>query len=110
MTSLPAPFPIGLPPAASTRMLWLRRALIVGLALVLLAGLGAALRLGTYLGQPFPGFALFWRKEYKLLTVGWMTPPHWSGIVAGMKVNDRILCINGYAPSPDSPNYGLDPR
>jgi signal transduction histidine kinase len=88
----------------------LLRAIITVMILILFAGVGAAARLATYLGQPTPGFALFWRKEYKLFIVGWMTPPHWSGITAGLKVNDRILCINGYMPSPDSVIYGLDPR
>ena len=27
-----------------------------------------------------------------------------------MRVNDRILCIDGYQPSPDSAIYGLEPR
>ena len=78
--------------------------------LSLFFGLLGALRLGFSLGEPFPGFMLLWRKEYKLLTVSWTTPPNWSGPDAGMRINDRILCINGYMPRPDTPVYGLDPR
>ena len=87
-----------------------RKGLATLMLLSLLLGLLSALRLGFSLGEPFPGFVLLWRKEYKLLTVSWTTPPNWSGPDAGMRINDRILCINGYMPRPDTPVYGLDPR
>jgi signal transduction histidine kinase len=87
-----------------------RRALPFLLLLTLLGGLLGVYRWGVSLGEPFPGFVLLWRKEYKLFTVSWVTPPHWSGPAAGMKVNDRILCINDYVPSPTSVVYGLEPR
>jgi hypothetical protein len=75
---------------------------------VLLLGIGGGVRLALYVGQPFPGFAFMWRKESKLLTVSWTTPSHWHAIATGqLKINDRILCINGYQPSPDSPIYGV---
>ena len=47
----------------------LRRVLPWAMAAVLLAGVGAGARLAVSLGQPFPGFALMWRKELKLLVV-----------------------------------------
>jgi signal transduction histidine kinase len=86
----------------------LQRVLPWAMAAVLLAGVGGGARLAVSLGQPFPGFALMWRKELKLLVVSNVTPPYWPGIVAGMRVNDRILCIDGYMPSPESAVYGLD--
>lgn len=87
----------------------LRRVLPVAMLIVLLLGLGGGVRMAFYVGQPFPGFALMWRKESKLLTVSWTTPSHWPAIATGqMRINDRILCIDGYHPSPDSPIYGLE--
>ena len=91
-------------------MRMLRRALPVAMLVVLLAGAGGGVRLALSLGQPFPGFAMMWRKELKLYTVSYYTPPHWPGLVAGMEINDRILCIDGYHPNPDAVVYGLDPR
>jgi len=99
------------PPASSWLRHLVRRWLLPAVMLLtFLFGLLGAVRLGSSLGEPFPGFMLLWRKEYKLLTVSSLTPPNWSGPGAGMKINDRILCINGYSPKPDSPVYGLDPR
>ncbi len=91
----------------------LRRFLPVLMLLSLLMGLLGALRLGLSLDEPFPGLVLLWRKEYKLYTVSWVTPPNWRGPEAGMMINDRILCIadtQPYVISPTSPVYGLDPR
>lgn len=89
----------------------LRRALPVLMIVMLAGGLLGGARLIPALGQPFPGVALMWRKELKLLVVSWATPPHWPGLDPGrLRVNDRVLCIDGYHPSPDSVVYGLDPR
>ena len=87
-----------------------RRGMPTLVLLTLLGGVLGLYRWGLSIGEPFPGFVLQWRKEYKLFTVGWVTPPYWSGPAAGLKVNDRILCINDYLPSPESVVYGLDPR
>ena len=79
--------------------------------IVLLLGLGGGVRMGLSLGQPLPGFVLMWRKDLKMLVVSWATPAHWPALATGqMRVNDRILCIDGYQPSPDSAIYGLEPR
>jgi len=79
--------------------------------LMLLGGFLGGVRLALALGQPFPGVSLMWRKELKLLAVSWATPSDWPGLDPGkLQVNDRILCIDGYQPSPDSVVYGLDPR
>ncbi len=86
----------------------LRRMLPWAMAAVLLASVGAGARLAVSLGQPFPGFALMWRKELKLLVVSNVTPPYWPGIAAGLRVNDRIRCVDGYLPSPESAVYGLE--
>jgi signal transduction histidine kinase len=88
----------------------LRRVLPLAMGLVLLAGIGGGVRLALSLGQPFPGLALMWRKELKLYTVGLTTSPDWPGLAAGMEINDRILCIDGYHPAPEALVYGLDPR
>ncbi len=87
---------------------WLRRLLPWVMIAVFLAGLGGGLRLAVSLGQPFPGFALMWRKELKLLVVSNVTLPYWPGIAAGMQINDRIRCVDGYMPSPEATVYGLD--
>lgn len=94
-------------PSASRMLYWLRRLIPVFMGLVIFAGIGAGLRLASYLGEPFAGFPFIWRKEYKLYTVGWMTPSYWSGMHAGLRVNDRILCINAYTPK-FTEIYGLD--
>jgi signal transduction histidine kinase len=89
----------------------LRRGLPVAMLIVLLLGLVGGLRMGLALGQPLPGFVLMWRKDLKMLVVSWATPPHWPALATGqMEVNDRILCIDGYHPSPNSIIYGLEPR
>lgn len=89
----------------------LRRALPLLMLLMLLGGIVGGIRLTLALGQPFPGVSLMWRKELKLLAVGWATPSDWPGLGPDkLQVNDRILCIGGYQPSPDSVVYGLDPR
>ena len=49
-----------LPPTPVLRLL--QRVLPWAMAAVLLAGLGGGVRLAASLGQPFPGFALMWRK------------------------------------------------
>jgi signal transduction histidine kinase len=79
------------------------------MGLIILSYLGAFLRLALYLGQPFPNVALFWRKEIKMYTIG-STPSHWPGIAAGLQINDRILCIDGFHPKPSAPVYAPDPR
>ena len=89
----------------------LRHALPVLMLMMLTIGLAGGARLVLALGQPFPGVTLMWRKELKLLVVSWVTPPHWPGLDPGrLQVNDRVLCIEGYHPSPESPVYGLDSR
>jgi signal transduction histidine kinase len=106
-TSIPSPAGPVLRPDMPLVRRWLAPGLIL---LTLLGGLLGAVRLGFSLGEPFPGFVLLWRKEFKLLSVSFVTPPNWSGPAAGMWINDRILCMDGYSPKPDSPVYGLDPR
>jgi signal transduction histidine kinase len=76
----------------------------------LLIGLGGAARLALALGEPIPGFGIQWRKELKLYTVSWMTPTYWDSMTAGVRINDRILCMDGYHPSPTSAVYGLEER
>lgn len=78
-------------------------------AYILIAGLGGAVRLAAYLGQPFAGVVIVWRKEIKIFVVGWQTPDNWPGIKSDLSINDRILCVNGYRPNTDSPLYALDP-
>ena len=80
------------------------------LLVVFLVSIGAGVRLGLSLGRPFPGFAMMWRKEFKMYTVSYATPPHWSGLAAGVEIGDRILCIDGYQPNPEAVIYGVDPR
>lgn len=89
----------------------LRHALPVLMLLMLTIGLAGGVRLVLALGHPYPGVTLMWRKELKLLVVSWATPSHWPGLDPGrLQVNDRVLCIEGYHPSPESPVYGLDSR
>ncbi|MCP4540832.1 MAG: hypothetical protein GY832_27150 [Chloroflexi bacterium] len=89
----------------------LRWILPVLMPLMLLGGILEGIGLALILDQPFPGIVMMWRKELKLLTVSWATPAHWPGIGSDkLQINDRILCIDGYHPNPDSPIYGLDPR
>jgi len=78
-------------PETESRRHLLQRILPVAMVLVLLFGISGGARLALSLEQPFPGFALLWRKELKMLTVGYLTPNYWSGIRAGMRLNDRIL-------------------
>jgi signal transduction histidine kinase len=100
-SAFPAPA-LAWPPRLFRR--WLPLLMLLSLA----GGLLGAYRLALSLGEPFPGFVLLWRKEYRVFTVSWVTPPYWSGPVAGVMINDRILCIDGYTPNPGV--YGLDPR
>lgn len=86
-----------------------RHLLPILMGVVVVAYVGAFARLALSLGELFPGVTLQWRKELKMLTVG-PTPALWPGISAGLQTNDRILCIGGYRPNPDSLVYGLDPR
>ena len=79
-------------------------------ALSILAGSGGVVQLVRYVGQPFPGAVMMWRAEHKMLTISWVTPTHWSGLLSGLQVDDKILCIENYNPSPDSQVYGLDPQ
>jgi signal transduction histidine kinase len=99
-----------LPAHHKTAVQPLRGWVLMLMLLTLFGGLLGAFRLGLSLGEPFPGFVLLWRKEFKLFTVSYATPPNWSGPSAGMRINDRILCIEGYSPKPDAAVYGLDPR
>ncbi len=79
--------------------------------LMLLGGLLGGVRLALSLGQPFPGVALMWRKELNLLSVDWTTPSDWPGLGPDkLQVNDRILCIDGYYPSPYRDDHGPDPH
>lgn len=80
--------------------------------LMLLGGILGGVRLALSLGQPFPGVALMWRKEFKLLSVDWTTPSGWPGLGPGkLQVNDLILCIDGHRPGTDSGDtYAPDPR
>lgn len=88
----------------------LRRMLPLAMFTVLLFSIGGAVRLGLSLGQPFSGVVISWRKDFKLYVVNTSTPAYWPGLTAGLKINDRILCINGFTPNPDSVVYGLMPR
>ncbi len=88
----------------------LRYLLPAALLAVLLVSIGAGVRLGLSLGEPFPGIAMMWRKEFKMYTVSYATPPHWSGLAAGLEIGDRILCIDGYQPNPEAVIYGVGPR
>jgi signal transduction histidine kinase len=98
-------------PALTLPLRLLQRALPVVMLLILLVGLGGGIHLTLGLGQPVPGVTLTWRKELRLLTVYWTTPPHWPGLGnSKLKINDGILCIDGYRPYPDAEVYGLDPR
>lgn len=75
---------------------------------VLLLGIGGGARLSLALGQPIPGFVMTWRKELKLYAVSYATPSVWAGVAADkLRVNDLILCIDGYHPAPDEASYGL---
>lgn len=86
---------------------FLRRTLPVAMLIVLLAGLGQGVRVGLAIGQPFPGFVMMWRSEIKMYTVSYATPPHWPGLVAGLRLNDHIRCVGGYAPNGDATGYSL---
>lgn len=89
----------------------LRRVLPAAMLVVLLLGIGGGIRLGLALGQPLPGFVMTWRKELKLYTVSYATPPAWPGVaVDKLRVNDLIVCIDGYHPAPDAAVYGLSPE
>ncbi|MBN1315641.1 MAG: hypothetical protein JXA42_09245 [Anaerolineales bacterium] len=87
-----------------------RRLLPAFMGLMIIGGLVGFIRLTLYLGEPFPGFALFWRKEIRLLSVFWNTPSQWPGMEAGMKLDDRILCIDDYCPDPSLDIYGILPQ
>jgi signal transduction histidine kinase len=86
-----------------------RRLLPILMGVVVVAYVGSFARLALSLGELFPGVTLQWRKELKMLTIG-PTPALWPGIGAGLQTNDRVLCIGGYRPNPNSLVYGLDPR
>jgi len=88
----------------------LQVALPAAMLIFVLIGAGGAARLALALGQPIPNFGLQWRKELKLYTVSWMTPAYWESMTAGVQINDRILCMDGYHPSPTSEIYGLEER
>jgi len=95
----------------SPRLLRLAGRCVPALILLsLLGGLLGAYRLAPSLGEPFPGFVVLWRKEYSIYTVSWVTLSNWSGPVAGMRINDRILCMDDYIPGVNSAVYGLNPR
>lgn len=86
----------------------LQRLLPWAMAAVFLSGVGGGVRLAVALGQPQPGFAAMWRKELYMFTVSYVTPPHWPGIAAGMRVNDHLLCIDGYTLPIKSTGQGPD--
>ncbi len=89
----------------------LRHILPAAMLIVLLLGIGGGIRLGLALGQPLPGFVMTWRKELKLYTVSYATPPVWPGVALDkLRVKDLILCIDGYHPAPDEAIYGLSPQ
>lgn len=97
------------PPAPSIFPLrLLSRILPWAMLIVLVVGVGGGLRLAASLGQPFPGFALMWRTELNLFVVSSVTPPYWPGMEAGMRVNDRIHCLDGYSPRPTTASYGME--
>ncbi len=88
----------------------IRMLFTVVLLAVFLSGVGALVRLSLYLGEPFPGIMYFFRKEIELATVGYMTPLSWSGMQAGLRGNDRILCIDGYQPFADQYQLSQAPQ
>lgn len=89
----------------------LRRVMPAAMLVVLLGGMVGGARLALALGQPFPGVALMWRREFDHYIVGWLTPPHWPGLGAGrLQVNDHILCIDGYYSDPSARAYGRESR
>lgn len=92
-------------PVTSKGRLWLkvltpnhvgRRLVPLAMMVVMLGGSASGLRMASALGQPFPGFASMWRKELSVFTVSYVTPPFASGLAAGMRVNDRLLCVDGF--------------
>ena len=88
--------PLSSPASKPSRLLRiLQPALLTAMVMVAIAHTGGILRLLPSLHQPFAGVVLTWRKEQKMYVVG-VTPPHWSGIAAGLRVNDRVLCIAGH--------------
>jgi signal transduction histidine kinase len=89
---------------------FLQRALPVAMLVVLVGGLAQGVRVGLALGQPFPGFAMMWRSEIKMYTISYATPPHWPGLAAGLRLNDHIRCVGGYAPNGDLSGYSLQPQ
>ncbi len=98
-------------PSLSFPLRLLRRLLPAAMLIVLLLGIGGGVRLGLALGQPVPGFVMTWRNEIKLYAVSYATPPTWAGVsMDKLRVNDLILCIDGYHPAPDIAIYGLPPN
>lgn len=89
----------------------LRHILPAAMLVVLLLGIGGGVRLSLAVGQPIPGFVMTWRKELKLYAVSYATPPVWAGVALDrLRINDLILCIDGYHPAPDEASYGLSPE
>ncbi len=88
----------------------LRRILPWAMLFVLAAGIGGGLRLAVALNQPFAGVALSWRKEIRLYTVSNVTPANWPGVLAGLQINDRILCVDGFRPRPQAQLFGVGQR
>lgn len=84
----------------------LQRALPALMLVFLLFGIGGAVRLALVLGQPIPGFGFQWRLELGQFTVSWMNPTYWPGFTAGVRINDRLLCVDGYQPIAEFPSHG----
>ncbi|MCO6450889.1 MAG: hypothetical protein J5I90_08910, partial [Caldilineales bacterium] len=84
-----------------TRPLHLLRIILpLAMVVVLLAAGASVVRLALSLGEPFPGFAMMWRKEEKLFAVGHLTPIQYPGLLAGMEIGsgseltDSIKSLN----------------
>ncbi len=101
----------GLPRSGAIRRIGLRFGAIrkpivlAAMVLVFLGGLGSVARLALSLGRPFAGVAIENRLVPYVYLVSGQTPAHWSGLNAGLKAGDLILCIEGFAPADEKAPY-----
>jgi signal transduction histidine kinase len=88
---LSAPFPI--------RRAWAGRMLYAWQAVILFLGLLGLVAWQPMIGRPFPGIVYIHQRERDSYMVYFETGAHFPGILAGLRINDRLLAINGQAPS-----------
>lgn len=71
-------------------------------ALILVTGLLGLIAWLPMIGQPFPGVTYQWNRERMCYVVFFETGLNWPGIQAGLRINDRIVSINGHSAGDDA--------